>query len=147
MLLAILVLRPKNAHIMLDSQNNATLVPENALFLFKQNVQTQASCVLIINWIQWKVLNCLFMKLLIQPKLVQWEEGVADADAILFEQARGLWVLTADQLGPDSVRVQLDSVQNSDALSWVSYTLQLQKSFSQTQKQIITMLLNSKIYN
>jgi hypothetical protein len=40
---------PKNAQIMLDSQNNATLVPENALFYFKQNVQTQASCVLIIN--------------------------------------------------------------------------------------------------
>ena len=49
MLLAILVLRQKNAQIMLDSQNNATLVPENALFYFKQNVQTQASCVLIIN--------------------------------------------------------------------------------------------------
>ena len=29
---------------MLDSQNNATLVPENALFYFKQNVQTQVSC-------------------------------------------------------------------------------------------------------
>ena len=39
----------KNAQIMLDSQNNATLVPENALFYFKQNVQTQVSCVLIIN--------------------------------------------------------------------------------------------------
>ena len=33
---------PKNAHIMLNSQNNATLVPENALFRFKQNIQTQA---------------------------------------------------------------------------------------------------------
>ena len=30
----------KNAHIMLDSQNNATLVPENASCRFKQNVQT-----------------------------------------------------------------------------------------------------------
>jgi len=30
----------KNAQIMLDSQNNATLVPENALFYFKQNVET-----------------------------------------------------------------------------------------------------------
>ena len=51
MLLAILVLRHKNAQIMLDSQNNATLVPYNinALFYFKQNVETQASCVLIIN--------------------------------------------------------------------------------------------------
>ena len=37
------------AQIMLDSQSNATLVPENALFYFKQNVQTQASCVLIFN--------------------------------------------------------------------------------------------------
>ena len=34
---------PKNGHIVLNSQNNATLVPENALFRFKQNVQTQAS--------------------------------------------------------------------------------------------------------
>ena len=49
MLLAVLVLRPKNVQIMLDSQKNATLVPENALFYFKQNVQTQASCVLFIN--------------------------------------------------------------------------------------------------
>ena len=49
MLLAILVLRHKNTQIMLDSQNNATLVPEIALFYFKQNVQIQASCVLIIN--------------------------------------------------------------------------------------------------
>ena len=39
----------KNAPIMLDSQNNATLVLENALFYFKQNLQTHASCVLIIN--------------------------------------------------------------------------------------------------
>ena len=30
---------------MLDSQNNATLVSENALFNFKQNAETQASCV------------------------------------------------------------------------------------------------------
>ena len=43
MLLVILVLRQKNAHIMLDSQNNATLVPENASFRFKQNVQTGLS--------------------------------------------------------------------------------------------------------
>ena len=41
---------PQSAQIVLDSQNNATLVLENALFYFKQNVQTQASCcVLIIN--------------------------------------------------------------------------------------------------
>ena len=39
-------LRQKNAQIMLDSQNNTTLVAENALFNFKQNVETQASCVL-----------------------------------------------------------------------------------------------------
>ena len=38
-------LRQKNAQIMLDSQNNATLVSENALFNFKQNAETQASCV------------------------------------------------------------------------------------------------------
>ena len=43
MLLAILVLHQINAQIMLDSQNNATLVPENALLYFRQNVQTQAS--------------------------------------------------------------------------------------------------------
>ena len=30
---------------MLDSQNNLTLVSENALFNFKQNVETQASYV------------------------------------------------------------------------------------------------------
>jgi len=30
---------------MLDNQNDATLVPENALLYFKQNVETQASCV------------------------------------------------------------------------------------------------------
>ena len=30
---------------MLDSQNNTTLVAENASFNFKQNVETQASCV------------------------------------------------------------------------------------------------------
>ena len=30
---------------MLDSQNNATSVSENALFNFKQNAETQASCV------------------------------------------------------------------------------------------------------
>ena len=50
MLLAILVLRQKkNAQIMFHSQNNATLVPENALFYFEQTVPTQASCVLIMN--------------------------------------------------------------------------------------------------
>ena len=49
MLLAILVLRQKNAQIMLDSQNNVTLVPENALLYLKQNVHTQESCRLIIN--------------------------------------------------------------------------------------------------
>ena len=38
-------LRKKNAQIMLDSQNNVTLVSENSLFNFKQNVETQASCV------------------------------------------------------------------------------------------------------
>ena len=35
----------KNAQIMLDSQNNVTLVSENSFFNFKQNVETQASCV------------------------------------------------------------------------------------------------------
>ena len=38
-------LHQKNAQIMLDSRNSATLVSENALFNFKQNVETQASCV------------------------------------------------------------------------------------------------------
>ena len=38
-------LRQNNAQIMLDSQNNATLVSENALLNFKKNVETQASCV------------------------------------------------------------------------------------------------------
>ena len=33
----------KNAQIILESQNNATLVPENGLFYFKQNVQTRSS--------------------------------------------------------------------------------------------------------
>ena len=37
--------KKKNAQIMLDSQNNVTLVSENSLFNFKQNVETQASCV------------------------------------------------------------------------------------------------------
>ena len=46
MLLEIPLYAKKNAQIMLDSQNNATLVSENALFNFKQNVETQASCVL-----------------------------------------------------------------------------------------------------
>ena len=44
MLLEIPLYAKKNAQIMLDSQNNATLVSENALFNFKQNVETQASC-------------------------------------------------------------------------------------------------------
>ena len=38
-------LRQKNAQIMLDSQSNATMVSENALFNFKKNVETQVSCV------------------------------------------------------------------------------------------------------
>ena len=38
-------LHQKNAQIMLDSRNSATLVSEKALFNFKQNVETQASCV------------------------------------------------------------------------------------------------------
>ena len=38
-------LRKKKCSIMLDSQNNVTLVSENSLFNFKQNVETQASCV------------------------------------------------------------------------------------------------------
>jgi len=45
MLLEIPFWAKTNAQIMLDSQNNVTLVPENALFYFKQNVETQASCV------------------------------------------------------------------------------------------------------
>ena len=45
MLLEFPLYAKKNAQIMLDSQNNATLVSENALFNFKQNVETQASCV------------------------------------------------------------------------------------------------------
>ena len=45
MLLEIPLYAKKNAQIMLDSQNNATLVSENALFNFKQNAETQASCV------------------------------------------------------------------------------------------------------
>ena len=45
MLLEILLYAKKYAQIMLDSQNNAILVSENALFNFKQNVETQASCV------------------------------------------------------------------------------------------------------
>ena len=42
MLLEIPLYAKKNAQIMLDSQNNATLVSENAFFNFKQNVETQA---------------------------------------------------------------------------------------------------------
>ena len=45
MLLEIPLYAKKNAQIMLDSQNNATLVSENALFNFKQNVESRASCV------------------------------------------------------------------------------------------------------
>ena len=45
MLLEIPLYAKKNAQIMLDSQNNATLVSENALFNFKQKAETQASCV------------------------------------------------------------------------------------------------------
>ena len=45
MLLEIPLYVKKNAQIMLDSQNNATLASENASFYFKQNVETQASCV------------------------------------------------------------------------------------------------------
>ena len=40
---------PNNAQIMPDSQNNATLAPDIALFYFKHNVQTQVSCAVIIN--------------------------------------------------------------------------------------------------
>ena len=45
MLLEIPLYAKKNSQIMLDSQNNTTLVSENALFNFKQNVESQASCV------------------------------------------------------------------------------------------------------
>ena len=45
MLLEIPLCAKKNAQIMLDSQNNATSISENALFNFKQKVETQASCV------------------------------------------------------------------------------------------------------
>ena len=45
MLLEILLYVKNNAQIMLDSQNNSTLVSENALFNFKQNVETRTSCV------------------------------------------------------------------------------------------------------
>ena len=70
---------------MLDSQNNATLVPE--------------------------------ARLLDEPKeCLRGADGIL-ADAILAEQAKSLWKLTTDQLGPDS------------------------------QKQIIAMLLNSKIWH
>ena len=44
MLLEIPLYAEKNAQIMLDSQSSATLVSENALFNFKQNVETQALC-------------------------------------------------------------------------------------------------------
>ena len=40
MLLEILLYAKKNAQIVLDSQNNATLVSENALFDFKKNAET-----------------------------------------------------------------------------------------------------------
>ena len=73
MLLEIPLYAKKNAQIMLDSQNNATLVSENALFNFKQNVETQTvlNSLCISNCLKWKVLSCLFKKLLIQSKLVQ----------------------------------------------------------------------------
>ena len=45
MLLEIPLYAEKNAQIMLDSQSSAILVSENALFNFKQNVETQALCV------------------------------------------------------------------------------------------------------
>ena len=45
MLLEIPLYVKNNAQIMLDSQNNSTLVSENALFNFKQNVETRTSCV------------------------------------------------------------------------------------------------------
>ena len=63
MLLEIPLYAKKNAQIMLDSQNNATLVSENALFNFKQNVETQAvlNSVCISNCLKWKVLSCLFI--------------------------------------------------------------------------------------
>ena len=44
MLLAILVFRQKNAQIMFDSQNNASLAQENASFYFKKNVETHTAC-------------------------------------------------------------------------------------------------------
>ena len=50
---------------MLDSQNNATLILENALFNFKQNVETLASCA-HQQLDKVKCFNCLFIKLLIQ---------------------------------------------------------------------------------
>ena len=63
-------LRQKNAQIMLDSQNNATLLAENALFNFKQNVETQVSCVYQqLNEV--KSVQLFVIKLLIQSKLVQ----------------------------------------------------------------------------
>ena len=45
MLLEIPLYVKQNDQIMLDSQNNVTLVSENSLFNFKQNVETQVSCV------------------------------------------------------------------------------------------------------
>ena len=55
---------------MLDSQNNTTLVAENALFNFKQNVETQSSCVYQqLNNV--KSVQLFVIKLLIQSKLVQ----------------------------------------------------------------------------
>jgi len=59
MLLAIPVLR-QNAQIMLDFQNNTTLVPENALFYFKQK-RTNSGIMCAYH-----TLNCSFVKLLIQ---------------------------------------------------------------------------------
>ena len=45
MLLEIPLYVKKNAPIMLDYQNNVTLVSKNSLFNFKQNVETQTSYV------------------------------------------------------------------------------------------------------
>ena len=42
MLIEIRLYAKINAQIMLDSQNNATLVSENPLFNFKQNVETRS---------------------------------------------------------------------------------------------------------
>ena len=72
------------------------------------------------------------------------EDGVADA--ILLEQAKGLWKLSPDQLGPDFFRVSwLSSEFRCTQLS--QFRLQSQKSCSQTQKQIITTLASHDVDN